>query len=175
MRFERHPETNGFGLVLPPEPEGLEYLSFRGPRKRQPRPDHLSRHHLYWPEKLYRRNELSLMFREHRFSSVWLLRSDHDVIHRKYDGVPVPPKDVMETYLHEAALLDELEVVIRAVEMIDEAIYEGRVKRPVRAQGRREQNLELIHEKFAEARKVELISQQAANLLLPRAQVLIAA
>ena len=125
MQMLSTPETNSFGLVLPPSEEELEYLRlFQRPKNR---PDSVDRHHLYWPRNLYNTSKLSNRFREHRFNSIWILMTDHRILHKEYDGVPVPPRDVMTTFLDEAELLDELGVCVRAVEMIDSALYEGRV------------------------------------------------
>jgi hypothetical protein len=127
MLLERVPETNKFGLVLPPTPHSLS-KPLKPERRSNSYGDGSDRHHLYWPKKLYSNGLLTTEFREHRFNSVWLLRSDHNVIHNNFDGVPFPPTEIMEAFLEEAAVLEELDVCVRAVEMLDLATYEGRVR-----------------------------------------------
>jgi hypothetical protein len=126
MKFEHSPETNRFGLVLPPSAEDLAYLRlFQRPKRK---PDTVDRHHLYWPRNTWNQEELSERFRAHPFNSIWIRRSDHELIHREYDGVNIPKREVMMAFLGEADLLDLLGVTVKSVEMIDLALYEGRVK-----------------------------------------------
>lgn len=174
MKKRRAPETNSFGLVLPPDPEKLKYLELAKPNN--PGEQSINRHHLYWPAKRYNRSSpLAKEFRDHPFNSVWLLTSDHMALHNEFNGVPVPPKDVMEAYLEEAVLLEELGVCIRAVEMIDAAIYEGRVSRPDVIEDHRQQRMETICEDVIKAGRLEIIQGGIAELTLSRAVKLVGA
>ena len=143
MGLKRTPETTEYGLVLQPSPEELEYLRlFQVPKKR---PDMVERHHLYWPRSLYFESKLATDFREHYFNSMWILHEDHTSIHKKYDGVPIPPEDVMDAFLDEAELLVELGICVRGVEMIDKAIYEDRISHLSIAEENRQQKIEIIN------------------------------
>jgi hypothetical protein len=162
MRLQHVPETNSFGLVLPPSPEDLEYLQlFQRPKHK---PDTVDRHNLYWPRSLYVSSALAQQFREHRFNSIWTLRRDHNSIHSKFDGVPIPPQEVMSAYLDEAELLDELGVCVRAVEMMDIAIYEGRVRLPKAIKENRQQKIETIQSTIELVDYFEVIPAHLARL-----------
>lgn len=163
MLVERSPETNRFGLVLPPSSEYLGYLSLAKPKNR---PDTVDRHHLYWPRTHYLNSAIGRDFREHRFNSVWMLRTDHNNLHHDFDGVPLPPSDVMATYLDEALLLDELGVCVRAVEMIDTAIYEGRVKRQPKTEEHRQHKLEAIRLSIEKVNRLEVLPDYIAQLAI---------
>jgi len=168
-RLERVPETNSLGLVVPPSPEELAYFAVK---PQNAATDGIDRHHLYWPRALYKPNSLAYKFREHRFNSIWLLRSDHDGIHANYDGVPFPPRAVMHAFLGEAALLDNLNVNLSAVAMIDDAIYEGRVRLPKRVQQSRLQKLEAIHTSLEQIPNLQIIQGTNARVAVERAQIL---
>jgi hypothetical protein len=121
---------------------------------------------LYWPETLYESTELSKHFRSHKFNTIWLLLSDHFEIHENKDGVPIPPEDVMLAYLDEAKILDELGVCVRAVEMINSAIYEGRVRRPSSTNEDRHQHFETIHANVRQIRSFEVMPVQHVDLVI---------
>ena len=168
MNLERQPETNRFGLVIPPSPETLEYIAFKHPKPKN-KPQYVSRHHLYWPKTMYYTDELSMKFRDHRFSSVWLLNTDHKNIHKNYDGVPIPPRDVMETYLFEANILDELDVCVGALEMINEAIYEGRVRHRSETLRNRDSKITQIQRHLENASQFNFVPPEITSLMIPRA------
>ena len=159
MKIESIPERNKFGLIIPPSPEELEYLSlFKKPSKR---PDFVDRHHLYWPKVNYT-TSLAKEFRRHRFNSVWMLLSDHKQIHAEYDGVPVPSRDVMLTFLDEAGILDDMGVCVQAIEMINDAIYEGRVSKPELVEESRQQRVETL---ILHARRVNDFEVMPSNVV----------
>lgn len=125
------PAKNRHGLVIPPDPAKITQARelYYG---KKVMPD---RHHLYFPRVVFRGiGSLAFEFREHRFNSIWLPRFQHEKLHRRYDAMVmrhpdylVPSDDVMATFLDEAHLLDELDVCVKAIDMIDEALYEGKV------------------------------------------------
>ncbi|MEI9913797.1 MAG: hypothetical protein WDN66_02220 [Candidatus Saccharibacteria bacterium] len=162
MKLTRVPETNSFGLVLPPTTEDLEYLRlFQKPKDR---PDTVDRHHLYWPKKLYHSTKLSQEFSEHSFNSIWILISDHRAIHHQFDGVPMPKREVMATFLEEANLLEGLGISMRAIDMIDTALYEDRVVDHQATEENRQRNVEIINNTVMRVPKFEAIPAQLANL-----------
>lgn len=97
-----------------------------------------------------------------------MLGSDHADVHHAYDGVPVPSRDVMRVFLAEAALLSALHVSVTAVEMIDDALYEGRVVRIDRAQEQRRQRLEVIHSTLSHVSGIQVIPDSAVELTVER-------
>ena len=117
MRLTHQPETTSYGLALPPDETMLAHLAEK--YKKSTFTQFSDRHHLYWPKSIYPEGTIAKKFREHRFNIVWLLRSDHNNIHRHYDGVPPPSPEIMHSFLNEAHVLDELEVCVKAIEMID--------------------------------------------------------
>lgn len=165
MNILRPAPTNEYGLALPPRPPG--YLALEKPSRRL---DNVDRHHLYWPKCLYAgHSALAAEFREHRLNSVWLLRSDHADINSRYDGVPVPPKDVMEVFMEEAGLLDTLNVTVRAIEMIDNALYEDRVLRHDKVLENRKEKLGLLEGAVERAFSLELVTNELALRTVDRA------
>lgn len=166
MSLERVPETNSFGLVLPPTSDELEYLSLQAPNNRH---NGVDRHHLYWPRSLYLTSPLAKKFREHEFNSIWLMRHDHDNIHRHYDGVPFPPRTVMKAFLEEAELLEGLGISMRAVEMIDTAIYEGRLRNEAMGHANRSYHLEVIQQSLDRAARLEVVPQIVASMAVTKA------
>jgi hypothetical protein len=166
MKIERVPESNKFGLVLPPTEYLLAPLRTESPNDK----DWPDLHHLYWPRKLYgKKKSLAKEFGDHSYNKVWLLRSDHDNYHAEYDGVPIPARDVMEVFLEEARTLELLRVSVRAVEMINEAIYEGRVKAAERTGGNKKAHLTRIYETVENFSNLELVPQNIAHLAVSRA------
>jgi len=166
MKIKHQPETNSLGLVIPPSPEKISFLS---PNKPSKVPDRINRHHLYWPKNYYHQDKIAASFREHRFNSVWLLKSVHQDIHDKYDGVPYPSKEVIEVYLQEAMILDELGVCIKAIEMINEAIYEGQVKHERSTNEHKSQRLTLVNQNIARANHFETLPREIVSLTISRA------
>lgn|GEM_PF-6693273 len=144
----RAPEKNRHGLVIPPDPARITPAREEYYRHRIV-PD---RHHIYFPRVVFKEaGSLPFDFREHRFNSIWLPRFQHDRLHKrysplvyKYPDYMMPPGDVMATFLDEAHLLDELDVCVKAVDMIDEALYDGRVKHVNHTLDNREQRLQVI-------------------------------
>ena len=126
------PAKNKNGLVIPPNPARITVERAQSLRDKS-LPD---RHHIYFPRVSFLENgELAYRFREHQFNSVWLPRFQHERIHRGYDPLVrkfpdylIPSDDVMATFLDEAEILEGLGVNVRAVDMIGNALYEGRVK-----------------------------------------------
>jgi len=165
------PEANNFGLVLPPTPEDFAQLEIRQP---QDVPDFADCHHLYWPRKHYGKSDLSRKFREHRFNTVWLPRSYHDALHNHYDGVPIPPRDVMKTFLHEASILDKLDASMRSIEAINAAFDEGRVRHRISSENHRSAYMESI-QKISSSVRFELMPSEIAQMALSRAMELTAA
>jgi len=188
MRIKYAPETNNLGLVLPPDRNELRYLRREPPRrssrksiesketeetkvtnesKRSKKLDFVERHHLYWPESLYETSDLANEFREHRFNSIWLLSSDHYNLHRQYQGVPIPPDDVMETFLQEAYLLDDLNISIKVVRSIEKAVQEDRVNldSTYEVWGERLDNISYLSQRA----KFEVMPKEVARLVLGRA------
>lgn len=167
MRLEHQPETNCFGLVLPPTKETLKAISRNNSRK--PKRQFIDRHHLYWPRCIYQDNETTKEFREHRFNSVWMLREDHTNIHFAFDGVTPPPLDVMKTYLIEAAILDNLDVCIKAIEMIDAALYSGKIKKVKTTESIREGKINAITNNLEKAAKIEIIPKNICQSSINKA------
>src|SRR5690606_24480240 len=102
--------------------------------------------------------------REHRFNSIWLPRFQHERLHRRYDPLVreypdyfIPNKDVMVAFLDEAELLEDLGVNIRAVDMMDEAIYEGRVKKIDQTLENRDARIQKVSEYMKRMHEVTVI------------------
>jgi len=141
MSLERVPKTNSFGLVLPPSQKKIKYLKlFFDP---DAKPDSAETHHKYWPWTLYS-SDLARDFREHPSNMVWILHSHHRSLHHQFDGVPVPPDEVMHTYLDEAYLLDSLEICIRGLRDVNNSFYEGHVRHPRAVEEHCQEKLETI-------------------------------
>ncbi len=172
MARERVPRLNNFGLVVPPSPEDFDYLSLTPVKKNQ---SAVNRHHLYWPERRYKSSKLSVDFRRHRLNSVWIPRTQHDELHSLYDGIPIPANDVMEAYLDEATLLDELDVCVSAVTMINDALYEGRVVNCEETDENIQSKLERIRGVIARIRTFEIISPELTQSTVDQARTLVTA
>jgi hypothetical protein len=169
MWLKPEPEKTHFGLVLPPSQDELEYLRlFRKPKRKQ---DTVSRHHIYFPRKTYV-SPLEIEFREHDFNSIWILDSDHISLHKRYKYVCPPEKDVMEAFLDEAAILEEAGVCMRALEMIDAAIYEGRIKHLPKTQEDRLHKLETVAASKELVNDFEIIPLFMAHSVLSQLAVL---
>jgi hypothetical protein len=161
------PAKNKNGLIIPPDPAKVspEVATYYGEKSK---PD---RHHIYFPRVVFAsESELSFKFREHRFNSIWLPRFQHDKLHNRYDELirkypkfMMPRIDVMETFLEEAQMLDELNVCVRAIDMIDDAIYEGKVVHINRTLEKREEKLEIISTVVELSRGFEVVSQKLAQ------------
>jgi hypothetical protein len=148
MGLKRVPETNSFGLALPPSPEDLEYLRFF--QRLWKKPDNIEQHHLYWPWSLYEVSSLARSFREHHFNSIFITANDHrglNSFHEEFDGVPVPSDDVMVTYFDEVKVLDELAAAVEAVELADASRREGRIIRMSTQmfKERQQERLSIVH------------------------------
>jgi len=165
IKVQHPPETNSFGLVLPPSPEELDYLSYNKPKNT---PDSVERHHLYWPRVNYASSSLAQRFREHRFNSIWILHSDHTNYHSRFDGVPIPAKDVIKAYLEEAIMLDELDLCVTAIEMVNAAIYEGKVSRHGHAENTKKRKIEHIEQVY-DRLQLEVITNEVAQFTIERA------
>lgn len=168
----RVPETNSFGLVLPPSAQDLEYLRLFKPHNRH-KPDFVERHHLYWPRLYYRSSELASKFRDHRFNSIWINMQDHDNLHKEYDGVPFPKEEIMYAFLNEAEILDRLGIQVKSVEMIDTAIYEGVVKDHQKIIEYRESQLENLYNTFNRALRISIVSKSLSELVIAEATEII--
>jgi len=157
------PTRNKHGLVIPPNVATLKTEESRTSHLRR---SFIDRHHLYFPKYAFKEaGSLALEFREHRSNSVWLPRTQHNRLHRRYHQVVeidpkifIPEEDVMTTYLDEVHLLDELKVCVRAVEMIDAAIDGGLVRRRHAVQENRTQKLERIREVLKFAQCFEIVT-----------------
>lgn len=147
------PDKNKNGLVIPPTPIELspEQANQKG---RKSFPD---RHHVYFPRVAFLKSgNLAYRFREHQFNSIFLPRFQHERLHRRYDPLVrdypdffIPNEDVMATFLDEAELLEDLGVNVRAVDMINDAIYEDRVRRLDRTLENREERLEKVSQQMS--------------------------
>lgn len=163
------PKTE-LGLAVPPESlSAAEVDKITAPEDRRCL---VSRHHLYWPRPDYLNNRLRKRFREHPFNSVWLPDPQHRQIHQDFYGAQPPRRNVMRAFLDEANTLEELSVSVRAVEMINTAIYEDRVRRINAANGHRQRHLEAIE--IALDNRYELIPLAASQVLVSRATELLA-
>lgn len=166
----RAPARNRHGLVIPPDPATIT------PERRQKytKACFISRHHLYYPDKTFRSaGSLATEFMGHKFNHVWLPRFQHNKWHRRYDPFIlknrtylIPDDDVMETFLDEAHLLDELNVCVRAIDMIDEALYEGRVTHRNSTVHKRESKLTTVEEVVNKASRFEIVTPFIARTVL---------
>lgn len=166
MRMERVPETSSLGLVVPPSSDEVSYLSHNSADRHSLGVD---RHHLYWPKIMYCASPLTREFRDNRFNVVWIHRHDHNELHSRYDGVPFPDRYVMEAFLEEAKILEALDVSVRAVEMINEAIYEGRVRKLAAGEAHREHHLEAIQKNIELAEQAEVVPLNLARFSIQKA------
>lgn len=174
-KWDSLPQRNRYGLVIPPTP-------ITSPKKKLLAKESdklfITRHHIYWPHEAFKRaGSLALEFCNHQYNSVGLTRWQHDNYHAKYDnavirkyvGELVPEDDVMLAFLEEAKLLERLGVSMRAVDMIDEAIYEERVKRLDQTVENRQAHLEFIASGITKAINFELIRPEKRKVLLQSA------
>lgn len=164
MEIKRSPMTLENGLLLPPDPNNFEYLDIV--RSKKVRPDDVDRHHFYWPRDLYKQTRLSMDFREHRFNSVWVLRSEHDDIHRQYDGVPVPKAEVMYEFLKEARLLEEINISANAILNLNYEFAQKNVRKISQAEENKLRHLENIYHIIERSKKFELITNFIANIAI---------
>jgi len=171
MKQMRSPDMNELGLVLTP----INVTKKRNdiPNKNQPLT--IDRHHLYWPRQIYNQQELSHNFREHRFNSIWIYRSDHNEIHRQYDGIPIPSNIIMKAFLTEANLLDELDVCVRAIKVLDYLIDNQTPKRLDSVIDRRQRHVADLSSKIIELSEFELLPLEIANVAINNATALIKA
>ncbi len=170
MRKLRVPEANDYGLVLPPPPDGVEVIEYLKPANIHSLG--VNRHHLYWPRNFYLdTSDLAFRFREHRFNSVWMTIGKHQQYHKEYDGVPVPPDDVMRAFLDEAAVLDELGVCMHAVQMMDVNIYRGRVRKMDKVMEHRQERLATIEAVFELETEFRVVPAEFAQAVLHGAEV----
>lgn len=166
MALESVPETNRFGLVLPPKRSSAKFLSFRPIRRP---PAGVDRHHLYWPRAVYQADPLARAFRKSPFNVVWISRVDHEDIHRLYDGVPVPDVDVMEGYLDEAKFLKDLNRTVKEARRLETALGEAKRADLPALEGQWGEHLVDIQEGIQRARQLELVSGPAAQMVVKRA------
>ncbi|QQS64906.1 hypothetical protein IPO96_05095 [Candidatus Saccharibacteria bacterium] len=164
-----HYPRNFKGLVMPPSPvESCEELIMQGTA-----PNHrrcfVSRHHLYWPRTLYEKDELSHEFREHPFNRVWMLDCQHGLIHKEYIGTRIPDAQTMAEFLKEADLLRTLGVSIRAVEGINNALEQSKVRRLNHSLDNRAHHLEVI--RGITRTPIEIIHPQIAMPILRTALI----
>jgi hypothetical protein len=155
------PAKNKNGLIIPPTPIELspKTVEKKGIKSM---PD---RHHVYFPRYSFlEAGEVAQRFREHRFNSVWLPRFQHERLHRRYDNLVkihpnyfIPEEEVMLTFLDEAKILENLDVNLRAVDMIDDAIYEGRVADLGESSERREERIENIANGIKLTNRIEIV------------------
>jgi len=159
------PDRNRYGLIIPPQVSPNETEKLRASHLRR---SFIDRHHLYFPKFAFKEaGSLATEFREHRFNAIWLPRRQHDRLHRRYSRaiytypeILIPAEEVMATFLDEAHMLDELNVCVRAVEMIDAAMYEGKVKRLKQASEHRTQRMERIQYLLTQTCGFEIISER---------------
>lgn len=177
------PDRNRYGLVIPP-------TAATSPRRLLPAKeaglDFPTKHHLYWPKSVFvAAGSLACEFRIHPFNIVTLPRFQHTEYHARYNeavehqfpGELVPEDDVMATFLDEAKLLERLGVSMRAIDMIDEAIYEGRVRQFAKTYENRQAHLDFIASGIGKAVELEFIRperyqhmiQTAAEFIVARA------
>jgi hypothetical protein len=171
------PDRNRHGIVIPPHPAKITPAKLAFYSKKA----FTDRHHLYFPRVSFREHsKLAFEFREHHTNSVWLPRFQHDKLHlrydplvRKYPDYLVPPEDVMATFMDEVGLLDELGVCMSAVNMIDEAIYEGRVKHIDEALENRESRIGRAAEIVQETQRFEIVAPWIARPAIESAAVML--
>jgi hypothetical protein len=78
----------------------------------------------------------------------------------------VPPSDVMTTFLDEARILDKLDVCVKAVDMIDEALYEGRVRQYSQTLEHREEHLQTVEAVLSVVHSFEIVTPFIARTAL---------
>lgn len=169
-RGKKAPAKTRHGLVIPPDPAHItpERAQYYGEKSK---PD---RHHVYFPRVAFEKaGELAMEFREHRFNSIWLPRFQHERLHRRYDRLArkhptymLPEGDVMTTFLDEAKLLDELDVCVQAVDMIDAALYEGRVRHVEKTMENRDLRIDTIGAIVELSSKFEVLPDYVAKTAL---------
>ncbi len=171
------PDRNRHGIVIPPTPAKVTPTKLAFYQKKAIS----DRHHLYFPKVSFRDNgSLASEFREHHTNSVWLPRFQHDRLHKRYDPLVrrfpdalMPARDVMVTFLDEVKLLDELGVCVSAIQMIDEAIYEGRVIHVNQALENRESRLGRVGEIVEHSQRFEIVTPWIAQPALLSAGVVL--
>lgn len=166
----RGPEKNRNGLVIPLAPAKV-YAETAVKRKDMARID---RHHLYFPRvEFLEHSDLAHKFREHRFNSVWLPRFQHERYHKRHDRFfreyptyLIPSDDVMATFLEEAYMLDELQVCVKAIVMMDDALYEGITTQNDQSIEARQMRVETIHNVVRSAESFSIITPQIYRIAL---------
>lgn len=175
------PDRNGYGLIIPPTAATSEK---RLVSARENGLAFTSWHHIYWPKRVFQAaGQLACQFRSSPFNVIALPRFQHNEYHARYDesvvrrypGEIIPPEDVMATFLDEADLLIGLDVSMRAVDMIDDALYEGRVKHINKAEDNKEAHLEKVAKSIGEiaSGRLEIISLKYVNSKLGKIQHLL--
>lgn len=168
------PDRNRYGLIVPPTAATSEKRFLPA---RESGVAFSSWHHIYWPKKVFRAaGQLACEFRSHPFNIISLPRFQHDEYHARYDnpvvvrypGEIIPSDDVMRAFLDEADMLVGLDVSIRAIDMINEALYDGRVKHIKKAEGDKEAHLERVAKSVGliAAGNLEVVSLQQVTIRL---------
>jgi hypothetical protein len=106
--------VNALGLVIPPQ--RLDCLGETCPVYQKIGRCFVDEHHLYFPYRKFVATELGEKFRAHPFNRVKLPRCQHNSrwtgsIHKSKDEAPIPSREIMERFLNEADLLQELGVL----------------------------------------------------------------
>lgn len=164
MKIIRSAETDQNGLIV--WPLRLDQPLPLYPEALNPQTE---RHHLYWPKENYLERALSAAFRASLFNIVRLSIDDHDKLHARYDGVPIPPREIMAGYLVEADILEELSICLSGITKIDSAIRNGRVKRVNKTLENRQQKTETVKQNIQMIDAFELVPREIANLVVNRA------
>ncbi len=124
---------NDNGLASPPpkldclpEPEHHRLMSDRN--------CFVDEHHLYFPRIKFdgHQDELVREFARHPFNRVSMPRCQHIGMHQRYNGAAIPPREVMASFLDEAAILTQLGVTVKALVDIEIALLTDDPKKAAR-------------------------------------------
>lgn len=175
---QRRPSTTERNIAVPPQvfEMGCRKLT-RWERER----NFIDRHHLYFPKFVFvDAGKLAAEFREHRINIISLPRFQHDRLHARYhdhmERYPkylLPSREVMASFLTEAHLLDQLDVSVRAIDMIDSAFYDDRVTNFEAMMANRDAHIENI--RTISAVKFELVVPSVAKAAISSAERALAA
>lgn len=106
--------VNSLGLAIPPQ--RLDCLGEECPVAEKLGHCFVDGHHLYFRRTKFSNSELRSNFRKHPFNQIRLSRCQHSsawpgAIHSKFDETPIPRDDIMQRFLEEAELLQQLGVM----------------------------------------------------------------
>lgn len=171
----RIPERNRHKLVIPPVPINLKgrlLTTWQIEHGTEP-----SKHHLYYPKPIFNATSaLAKTFRENKFNLVTLPNFQHRRIHARqdpfilrYPTYLIPDRGVMLTFMDEAETLESLDVCVRAIDMIENSLYDIPRSEEAKIMDDRDEKLEELRIACQRAKQTEIIFPALVSTALANA------